>query len=209
MRKISLVAGMLSCMSLAMFSPGIASAGIIAGISIDDSTESPSAAATGFNLGPGSFTSSLDTSSGNEVVSFAGTYTAAANAITSTTVRAFVVLLDPGSTTISDILNITFSQTEGSKLISINGTFTSGGDGGPALVSPGDVPTIQETGDWQDVSGHLQDQGFRSDVQVQVRSTDDSNGRVLPEPASMIVWSFVACCAGVILLRRRPAAKPV
>jgi hypothetical protein len=201
MRKFSFVACLLGCALLGLLAPGPASAAIVATLQIDDLTETPSASGTGFNSG--SFTSSLDTSSGNEVVSFAGIYTANANAFNTASVHAFVVLTEPGSTTISDILDITFSQTGGSKLISINGTFTSGGDGGPALVSPGDVPTIAETGDWQDVSGHLQDQGFRSDISVLLRSGVDSNGNVVPEPASMIVWSFIACCVGVPGLRRR------
>jgi hypothetical protein len=202
MRKLSLVAGMLGCLSLLLLSPGVASAGIIASISIDDFTsETPSTTASGFNSG--TFSASNSMLNGNEFVQFAGTYTAAANAASTASITAVVVLTEPGSSTqISDILSITFSQTLHSNLISINGTFTSTGDGGSPLDFPPNFSQIEENGKLQDVSGMLQDQGFRSDIQVQIGS-DTQRSSVIPEPASMIVWSFIACGIAVPGLRRR------
>ena len=200
MREISFIACLLGCACLGLLWPGPASAAVVPTLQFDDVTESPSASVTGFNSG---FVSILDTSSGNEVVSFAGSYNLAANATFTSAADAFVVLLDPRTQAVSDILDITFVQIAGSKLISINGTFTSDGDPGTPLVAPEGVPTITETGDWQDVSQILQAQGFRSDLEVLIRSDVDSSGNVVPEPASMIVWSFIACCVGVPGLRRR------
>jgi hypothetical protein len=198
MRKLSLVASMLGCMSVALLSPGLASAGIIATLAIDDVTDNPTPATTGFTA----FGPTFSTASGNEVWNFAGTYTAADAATTTTGIEAFVVLLEPGSDKISDLLDITFVQVKGSNLITINGSFTSNDGAGPLIVVPGGAPTIVETGDWQDVSQLLQGQGFRNDIQVSVRS-GESNGRVVPEPASMVVWSLIACGIAAPGLRRR------
>jgi hypothetical protein len=201
MRKLSLVASMLGCMSLLLLSPAPSWAGVVPSLSFDDITETPSAAVTNFS----SFSATFDKSTGSEVISFGGAY-ASAPPTHLIAGEAFVVLLDPGTRAVSDILDITFVQTKGNHFVTINGTFTSDGDPGPTLVAPEGAPTLVETGDWQDVSSLVQqqlaEQGFTGgNITILLRSDVDSN--VIPEPASMIVWSFIACCVGVPGLRRR------
>jgi len=209
MRKFSLVAGMLGCMSLLLLSPGVASAGIIASLSIDDLTESPSTSTSGFNPG---FFSSVTTVGGNELISFSGSYNVSTLPLSNLNIETFVVLTEAGSTVVSDILDITLVQHLNSPTISINGTFTSVGDPGTTLIAPEGAITIAENGAFQDLSSILQSVGFRNDLQVQVRSDiDGSNGGQVPEPASMVVWSLIACGMVVPGLRRRwrTAAKAV
>ena len=200
MRKFSSVAAMLGCMAL--LSPRLASADVILpSLSFDDVTESPTAAVTGFN----NFSATFNNSSGSEIISYSG-------AIAATPLNhfqgaeAFVVLLDPQTNAVSDILDIIFTQGRNASLITVSGTFTSDGELGPTLIAPEGAPTLVETGDWQDVSTLIQQQlaaqNFSGgNITVLLRSDVETN--VIPEPASMIVWSLIACGIAAPGLRRR------
>jgi hypothetical protein len=211
MKSFSLFAGVLGCALLVLVAPGAASAGVV--LQVDDVSDSPSVAVTSGSFLFGGLQQGLSIGAdGTETLIFTGFYTGA-TPFGNTPAVTHVYLLEPpgepNAGAVSDILTVIFASAGGTNVF-VNGVFVSDGDPSvPPLTIPEGTPQSQiivENGTFQDVSAILQAQGAPTDFSISVRSDVET---AVPEPASLIVWSFVACGMGVPVLRRRWARNRV